>query len=108
MVLHCDVDSNPVPRISWYFQDEELMSETASNTSLYLESLTPEQEGVYTCVGDNGYGVMNTSMYLAVKCESVGTLAFHLNLFDFQSSAHSSYHPSIPLHLSVPIFSPNF
>ncbi|XP_072547740.1 myelin-associated glycoprotein isoform X3 [Salminus brasiliensis] len=67
VILHCDVDSNPAPRISWHFGDEELMSDTASNASLYLESLTPEQEGVYTCVGDNGYGVMNTSMYLAVK-----------------------------------------
>ncbi|XP_066515752.1 myelin-associated glycoprotein isoform X3 [Hoplias malabaricus] len=67
VVLHCDVDSNPVPRVSWHFGDEELLSETASNASLYLESLTPEQEGVYTCVGDNGYGMMNTSMYLAVR-----------------------------------------
>ncbi|XP_036419961.1 myelin-associated glycoprotein isoform X2 [Colossoma macropomum] len=67
VILHCDVDSNPVPRISWLFGDEELMSDTASNASLYLESLTPEKEGVYTCVGDNGYGIMNTSMYLAVK-----------------------------------------
>lgn len=67
VILHCDVDSNPAPRISWLFGDEELMSDTASNASLYLESLTPEQEGVYTCVGDNGYGVMNTSLYLAVR-----------------------------------------
>ncbi|KAK1786445.1 hypothetical protein P4O66_018137 [Electrophorus voltai] len=67
VVLHCDVDSNPPPRISWHFKDEELMSDIASNASLYLESLTPEQEGVYTCVGDNGYGVMNTSLYLAVR-----------------------------------------
>uniref|UniRef100_A0A8B9K8A2 Myelin associated glycoprotein n=1 Tax=Astyanax mexicanus TaxID=7994 RepID=A0A8B9K8A2_ASTMX len=67
VTLHCDVDSNPAPRISWHFGDEELMSETASNASLFLESLTPEQEGVYTCVGDNGYGAMNTSMYLAVR-----------------------------------------
>lgn len=69
VVLHCEVDSNPVSRISWYFGDEELLSETASNVSLFLENLNPTQEGIYTCVGDNGYGVMNTSMYLAVKCE---------------------------------------
>ncbi|NP_001300786.1 myelin-associated glycoprotein isoform X2 [Danio rerio] len=67
VVLHCDVDSNPAPMITWYFGDKELMSETASNSSLSLENLTPEQEGVYTCVGDNGYGNMNTSMYLAVN-----------------------------------------
>lgn len=67
VVLHCDVDSNPVPTITWYFGDEELMSETASNASLFLEDLKPENEGVYTCVGDNGYGSMNTSMYLAVN-----------------------------------------
>ncbi|XP_076831924.1 myelin-associated glycoprotein isoform X2 [Brachyhypopomus gauderio] len=67
VVLHCDVDSNPPPRISWHFKDEELMSDTASNSSLSLESLSPEQEGVYTCVGDNGYGEMNTSLYLAVR-----------------------------------------
>ena len=68
-MLHCEVDSNPVSRISWHFGDEELLSDTASNVSLYLEELNPSQEGIYTCVGDNGYGVMNTSMYLAVKCE---------------------------------------
>ncbi|XP_060754132.1 myelin-associated glycoprotein isoform X2 [Neoarius graeffei] len=67
VVLHCDVDSNPMPQISWLFGDEQLMSETASNASLYLESLTAEQEGLYTCVGDNGYGTMNSSMYLAVR-----------------------------------------
>ncbi|XP_055052957.2 myelin-associated glycoprotein isoform X1 [Misgurnus anguillicaudatus] len=67
VILHCDVDSNPVPTITWYFGDDELMSETASNSSLFLENLTPENEGVYTCVGDNGYGSMNTSMYLAVN-----------------------------------------
>lgn len=69
VVLHCDVDSNPAPMIIWYFGDKELTSETASNSSLSLENLTPEQEGVYTCFGDNGYGNMNTSMYLAVNCK---------------------------------------
>ncbi|XP_028835390.1 myelin-associated glycoprotein isoform X3 [Denticeps clupeoides] len=67
VMLHCDVDSNPVPRISWHFGEEELQWEMASNFSLYLEALIPEQEGVYTCLADNGYGIMNTSMYLAVK-----------------------------------------
>lgn len=71
MVLHCDVDSNPVPRISWFFADVPLVTETASNASLFLESLTAEQEGLYTCVGDNGYGTMNTSLYLAVRCKSL-------------------------------------
>ncbi|XP_063055814.1 myelin-associated glycoprotein isoform X2 [Engraulis encrasicolus] len=67
VVLHCEVDSNPVSRISWLFGEEELMSDTASNISLYMDDLDPTQEGIYTCVGDNGYGIMNTSMYLAVK-----------------------------------------
>lgn len=71
VILHCDVDSNPIPRISWYFEDEEVMTEIASNASLFLDSVTAEQDGLYTCVGDNGYGAMNTSMYLAVTCESV-------------------------------------
>ncbi|XP_052472295.1 myelin-associated glycoprotein-like isoform X1 [Carassius gibelio] len=67
VVLHCDVDSNPTPTITWYFGDTELMSEVASNSSLPLDNLTPEEDGVYTCVGDNGYGSMNASMYLAVN-----------------------------------------
>lgn len=69
-MLHCEVDSNPSPRISWLFGDQELLWDTASNISLSLEDVTPAQEGVYTCVGDNGYGIMNTSLYLAVTCES--------------------------------------
>ncbi|KAJ8404967.1 hypothetical protein AAFF_G00328880 [Aldrovandia affinis] len=67
VTLFCDVDSNPVPRISWLFGDEELLSDTATNATLALDGVGPPQEGVYTCVGDNGYGTMNSSMYLAVK-----------------------------------------
>ncbi|XP_061104519.1 myelin-associated glycoprotein isoform X1 [Conger conger] len=67
VTLFCEVDSNPIPRISWFFGEEELLTETALNASLVLESLGPAQEGLYTCVGDNGYGTMNSSMYLAVK-----------------------------------------
>ncbi|KAM6967361.1 myelin-associated glycoprotein [Aplochiton taeniatus] len=67
VTLHCEVDSNPPPRISWMFGDQELLWDTATNISLPLDDLTPEQEGIYTCVGDNGYGAMNTSMYLSVK-----------------------------------------
>lgn len=72
VVLHCDVDSNPVPTITWLFEKKddvkkELMSVIASNASLFLENLTPEDQGIYTCVGDNGYGSMNTSMFLAVN-----------------------------------------
>ncbi|KAI3360584.1 hypothetical protein L3Q82_002456 [Scortum barcoo] len=67
VTLHCEVDSNPPPRISWMFGDQELLWDTASNVSLSLDDVTPAQEGIYTCVGDNGYGIMNTSLYLAVK-----------------------------------------
>ncbi|KAK7886989.1 hypothetical protein WMY93_026610 [Mugilogobius chulae] len=67
VALHCEVDSNPAPRISWLFGEKELLWDTASNLSLSLEDVTPSEEGIYTCVGDNGYGIMNTSLYLAVK-----------------------------------------
>ncbi|XP_067367034.1 myelin-associated glycoprotein isoform X1 [Channa argus] len=67
VVLHCEVDSNPPPRISWMFGEQELQWDTAFNISLSLDDVSPAQEGVYTCVGDNGYGTMNTSLYLAVK-----------------------------------------
>ncbi|XP_077382517.1 myelin-associated glycoprotein isoform X1 [Festucalex cinctus] len=67
VTLHCEVDSNPPPRISWKFGDQELLWDTASNLSLTVDDVTPAEEGVYTCIGDNGYGAMNTSLYLAVK-----------------------------------------
>ena len=70
VTLHCEVDSNPLPRISWMFGDQELLWDTTSNISLSLDDVTPAQEGFYTCVGENGYGVMNTSLYLGVKCKS--------------------------------------
>lgn len=73
VMLHCEVDSNPPSRISWMFGDEELLWDTASNISLSLDDVTPAQEGVYTCIGDNGYGMMNTSLYLSVKCKSLET-----------------------------------
>ncbi|TNN67766.1 Myelin-associated glycoprotein [Liparis tanakae] len=67
VMLHCEVDSNPSSRISWMFGDQELLWDTASNVSLSLDDVTPAQEGIYTCLGDNGYGLMNTSLYLSVK-----------------------------------------
>uniref|UniRef100_G3PFR5 Ig-like domain-containing protein n=1 Tax=Gasterosteus aculeatus aculeatus TaxID=481459 RepID=G3PFR5_GASAC len=67
VTLHCEVDSNPPSRISWMFAEQELLWDTAPNVSLSLDDVTPAQEGIYTCIGDNGYGVMNTSLYLAVK-----------------------------------------
>lgn len=70
MTLHCEVDSNPPSKISWMFGEQELSQDTAANLSLSLDDVSPAQEGIYTCVGDNGYGIMNTSLFLAVKCES--------------------------------------
>lgn len=70
VMLHCEVDSNPPSKITWMFGEQELSQDTAANLSLSLDDVSPAQEGVYTCVGDNGYGVMNTSLFLAVKCES--------------------------------------
>ncbi|CAL8288653.1 unnamed protein product [Merluccius merluccius] len=67
VTLHCEVDSNPAARISWMFGDQELLWDTAPNVSLSLDDMSPAQEGVYTCVGDNGYGAMNASLYLSVK-----------------------------------------
>lgn len=76
-MLHCEVDSNPPPRISWVFGENELLWDTASNLSLSLDDVTPTKEGIYTCVGDNGYGIMNTSMYLAVKCKSQSNFTYN-------------------------------
>ncbi|XP_077453958.1 myelin-associated glycoprotein isoform X2 [Stigmatopora argus] len=67
VTLHCEVDSNPPPRISWKLGEREVLWDTATNLSLTIDEATPEEEGVYTCVGENAYGAMNTSLYLAVK-----------------------------------------
>ena len=74
VTLHCEVDSNPAARISWMFGDQELLWDTAANVSLSLDDMSAAQEGVYTCVGDNGYGAMNASLYLSIKCKSQTTL----------------------------------
>lgn len=70
MTLHCEVDSNPAARISWMFGDQELLWDTAPNVSLSLDDLSPAQEGLYTCMGDNGFGAMNASLYLSINCKS--------------------------------------
>lgn len=70
VTLHCEVDSNPSPKISWMFGGEIILWDTASNLSITLDDVTPEKEGIYTCIGENDYGIMNTSLYLAVKCKS--------------------------------------
>lgn len=70
VTLHCEVDSNPPSKITWMFGEQELSQDTAANLSLSLDDVSPAQEGLYTCVGDNGFGIMNTSLFLAVKCES--------------------------------------
>lgn len=86
MTLHCEVDSNPPPRISWKFGDQELLWDTASNLSLTVDDVTPAEEGVYTCVGDNAYGAMNTSLYLAVKCEFCSTERFLFLFFSLSDT----------------------
>jgi myelin associated glycoprotein len=73
VTLHCEVDSNPAARISWMFGDQELLWDTAANVSLALDDMSAAQEGVYTCVGDNGYGAMNASLYLSIKCKTQST-----------------------------------
>lgn len=79
VVLYCEVDSNPQARISWMFGDKELVWDNAANISLQLDDLSAEQEGVYICVGDNGYSMMNTSLYLTVKCKCKIRLPSALN-----------------------------
>ncbi|KAJ8332932.1 hypothetical protein SKAU_G00418280 [Synaphobranchus kaupii] len=39
VTLFCEVDSNPVPRISWFFGEEEQLSETALNATLVLDGV---------------------------------------------------------------------
>ncbi|XP_039626570.1 myelin-associated glycoprotein isoform X1 [Polypterus senegalus] len=67
VVLHCIVDSNPPPLITWYLYDVLVKEEEAQNSTLVLENLQPSQEGIYTCNADNKYGEKNNSLFVAVK-----------------------------------------
>uniref|UniRef100_H3A7J1 Myelin associated glycoprotein n=1 Tax=Latimeria chalumnae TaxID=7897 RepID=H3A7J1_LATCH len=68
VTLHCVVDSNPVSQIRWLMDDAVLKEvEFANSLTLDLENLNDTDDGTYTCIAENKYGVMNASLYLSVK-----------------------------------------
>ncbi|MBN3325763.1 protein, partial [Atractosteus spatula] len=67
VLLYCLVDSNPPSTITWIKEGLDLQEEISLNSSLVMEDIQADGQGVYTCMADNGYGSMNRSLYLAVK-----------------------------------------
>ncbi|KAK9503659.1 hypothetical protein O3M35_010174 [Rhynocoris fuscipes] len=80
VVFECLVEGDPVPDVIWQRIAGGGPSMPLSrvhaldNKSLKLESVTPEDEGEYSCEADNGVGTVSASATLTVHSPPVVTL----------------------------------
>eukprot|EP00118_Oscarella_pearsei_P016938 m.165733 g.165733 ORF g.165733 m.165733 type:complete len:5158 (+) comp38902_c0_seq1:154-15627(+) len=61
--LQCRADGNPYPNIQWKFKGAAISSKDGE---LFLKSVHPENSGVYTCVAENRYNQVQTSVKIDV------------------------------------------
>ena len=89
-VLTCTVTGDPSPVISWYHSGTQLAGET--QTSLTLEGVEREEEGMYECVASNQVGDDRATITLVVQSKSS-----HRNFlsFSFSTSYTIFFHSSL-------------
>ncbi|KAM6158635.1 roundabout homolog 3 [Rhynchocyon petersi] len=65
----CEVQGDPPPHLQWHKEDGELPPgryEIRSDHSLWIERVSAEDEGTYTCVAENSVGRVEASGFLSV------------------------------------------
>jgi len=88
--LRCKLEGQPLPQVTWYFNDQEIVSSDRYTViSDYYEFIlmipkpTLDMSGKYTVVAKNQHGVKQTSTQLAVE----GRFTFLAQLVELYISA---------------------
>ena len=72
--FNCLAKGNPTPNVTWLFNTEPI---TPSNrfqilgSSLRIIDVTPQEEGVYQCLSDNGIGSAQSAGMLTVQSGNI-------------------------------------
>ncbi|XP_032878729.1 vascular endothelial growth factor receptor 1 isoform X2 [Amblyraja radiata] len=72
ILLECQAEGRPVPRITWYKNNQRLHIESGitlgpGNRMLIIERVKEEDEGLYRCQATNRKGFVETSAYITVQ-----------------------------------------
>uniref|UniRef100_A0A182SP37 Uncharacterized protein n=1 Tax=Anopheles maculatus TaxID=74869 RepID=A0A182SP37_9DIPT len=70
MAFNCSVTGNPMPTVVWYKNGRELTSNyivTYNYPMLQINTLDPEDEGLYQCMARNAAGEVSVSSYLTIR-----------------------------------------
>ncbi|XP_030008692.1 cell adhesion molecule-related/down-regulated by oncogenes isoform X2 [Sphaeramia orbicularis] len=69
----CVAKGNPAPNVTWMFNAESITPSQRfqiSGASLVVTDVTPQDEGVYQCLLDNGIGVAQSYCMMSVQSDS--------------------------------------
>uniref|UniRef100_A0A182XWB4 Uncharacterized protein n=1 Tax=Anopheles stephensi TaxID=30069 RepID=A0A182XWB4_ANOST len=70
MAFNCSVTGNPMPTVTWYKNGRELSSNYIVHYNypmLQINTLDPEDEGLYQCMARNAAGEVSASSYLTIR-----------------------------------------
>uniref|UniRef100_A0A182RNC5 Uncharacterized protein n=1 Tax=Anopheles funestus TaxID=62324 RepID=A0A182RNC5_ANOFN len=70
MAFNCTVAGNPTPTVIWYKNGRELTSNYIVHYNypmLHINTLDPEDEGLYQCMARNAAGEISASSYLTIR-----------------------------------------
>uniref|UniRef100_A0A182MWJ9 Ig-like domain-containing protein n=1 Tax=Anopheles culicifacies TaxID=139723 RepID=A0A182MWJ9_9DIPT len=70
MALNCSVTGNPMPTVVWYKNGREITSNYIVHYNypmLQINTLDPEDEGLYQCMARNAAGEVSASSYLTIR-----------------------------------------
>ncbi|XP_053680454.1 uncharacterized protein LOC128731364 [Anopheles nili] len=70
MAFNCSVAGNPMPTVVWYKNGRELISNYIVRYEypmLSINTLDPEDEGLYQCMAKNAAGEISASSYLTIR-----------------------------------------
>ena len=68
--VECDLFGNPTPEVQWNRSPSSPLPPGRSevkNDGLYISNTKKEDEGIYTCLATNEYGMVIHGTYLIVK-----------------------------------------
>ncbi|XP_021712907.1 uncharacterized protein LOC5567074 [Aedes aegypti] len=70
MSFNCSVSGNPPPKITWFKNGREIKNSYIVHYNypiLRINTIDPEDEGLYQCIAKNEAGEASVSMYLSIR-----------------------------------------